>query len=135
MSVARGVLREENQDNLHESNSNENIKGNLKLSYSSKVTYRLSYLHEESGGTSKSKGPSNKLSLILLERWVKKKDGTNRRNIVLDTNNFKSSEKKETDCLSHTLFMIFLLLVRWLIWQGGDYHFTNVISNITENFS
>ena len=81
MSVARGVLREENQDNLHESNSNETINGNLKLSYNSKVTYRLSYLYEESGGTSKSKVPSSKLSLIPF--GLRKKIGPTEETLFL----------------------------------------------------
>lgn len=106
VSVTRGVLREENGDNVHESDANEDVEGTLKRLYLG-IPYS-----GRTDSTSKSRVPSSKLSLIPSDTWVKRKDRTNRRNIVLDTTNSKSSKKKETDWLSDALHMAYLLLVR-----------------------
>ena len=87
MSVARGVLKEENQGHVDESDANENINGTPKQVYLS-----ISY-SKKSVSTSKSKIFSSKHSLRPFARWVKKKDRTNRRDITVDTENSKSSEK------------------------------------------
>ena len=55
-------------------------------------------------------------SLRPSDIWVQKKERANRRRIADDTENSKSFEKKETDCLNDTLPMVYLLLVNyWLI--------------------
>ena len=102
ISVAGRVLRDENEDKVHESDANENFKGALKrlsISYSSRAD-----------SASKSKVPSSKHSLRPSDIWVKKKDRSNRRSIVIDTENSKSPKRKETDCLSDALTMVYLLL-------------------------
>ena len=60
VSVARRVLRKENQDNVHESNANENVKVTFKQLYPS-ISYR-----SRAGSTSKSKVASRKHSLRHL---------------------------------------------------------------------
>ena len=74
VSVGRRVLRVENQDNVHESNTN--VKENLKRLYLS-----ISYI-SRAGSKRKSKVTSTKHSLRPSEVWFREKDSTNIRNIV-----------------------------------------------------
>ena len=69
VSVARRVLKEENQDNAHESDANENVKGTLKRLYLS-----ISY-NSRVSSTSKSKVLSSKHSEDLLTYRLRKKIG------------------------------------------------------------
>ena len=62
VSVARRVLREEHQDNLHESNVNEDVKGTLRWLY-----INISY-SSRTGNTSKSIASSSKHLLRPSDR-------------------------------------------------------------------
>ena len=104
VSVGRRVLSVENQDNVHESNTN--VKENLKRLYLS-----ISYI-SRAGSTKKSKVTSTKHSLRPSDVWFREKDRTNIRNIVVDTGNSKSSQKNEADRLNDALLMLHLLLLR-----------------------
>ena len=74
VSVAGRFLREENQDNAHESNANVNVnKGSLSQLYLS-----ISY-NSRAGSTSKSKVPGSKHSLRSSHIWFK----TNREALLL----------------------------------------------------
>ena len=74
---------------------------------------------------SKSKVASGKHSLRTSDMWVKQKDRTKIRNIAVDTENSKSSNKNEAECLNNAL-LIFMFLIRWLIYlTRGDYHFSS----------
>lgn len=57
---------------------------------------------------SKSKVASGKHSLRTSDMWVKQKDRTKIRNIAVDTENSKSSNKNEAECLNNALLIFYV---------------------------